>query len=122
MAREVTEFVTPADLDAIPDGTTYKRMSTTEQTKLGGIEEGADVNPTDLADLDSTAATKLGNIEDNATADQTAAEMQASILGQSDADIGLMAVSASSGEKKVYSVHINASGNLEADNEDTAES
>jgi len=97
MARETTEFVTPTDLDAIPDGSTYKKMSATEQTKLG-------------------------TIEDSATADQTAAEVQAAILAQADADIGLMAVSASTGEKKVYAVHINASGNLEADNEDTAES
>lgn len=69
-------------LDDIDDGSTYKKMSATEQTKLTGIEEGADVNvgeefttteqtklsgiadnaevnPADLAELDSTAADKL---------------------------------------------------------------
>ena len=108
MAREVTEFVTPTSTDDLPEGSTNK------------YDTGAP--PTDLADLDSTASTKLGGIAENATVDQTAAEMQTALLGQADADQGIMAVSASTGEKKVYSVHINASGNLEADNEDTAES
>ena len=34
----------PATLDALADGTTYKRMSSTEQTKLSGIATGAEVN------------------------------------------------------------------------------
>jgi hypothetical protein len=97
MAREITEFVTPADLDAIPDGTTYKKMSATEQTKLTGIE-------------------------DNATADQTGLEMQTAIVGLADADRVLVGSEPQSGEKKIYGIHVNASGNLEADNDDTAES
>lgn len=36
----------PADLDALPDGTTRKAMSDTEKTKLGGVEEGATVDQT----------------------------------------------------------------------------
>ena len=45
MARQTAEVITPTDLDGLPDGTTYKKMSATEQTKLGGIDEGAEVNP-----------------------------------------------------------------------------
>lgn len=95
MAREVTEFVTPADLDAIPDGTTYKRMSATEQTKLGNCDENAEVN-------------------------LTAAETQTALKGIADGSKEIVFSEPQSGEKKVYGIHINAAGNLEADNEDTA--
>jgi len=95
MARETIEYIIPTDLDDIPDGTTYKRMSGTEQTKLTGIDEGA-------------------------TDDQTGAEVQAAILGQADADIALVASVPQAGEKKVYGVHINASGNIEADQDTVA--
>ena len=36
--------VPPADLEALPDGTTRKAMSDTEKTKLGGVAEGATVD------------------------------------------------------------------------------
>ena len=92
MAREVVEIITPSDLDGLPDGTTRKAMSSTEKTKLTGIE-------------------------DNATADQTGLEMQTSIVGLADADRVLVGSQPLTGEKKVYGIHRNAAGNLELDSE-----
>ncbi len=118
MAREVTEFITAADLDGLPDGTTYKRMSTTEQTKLGTVEDSATADQTE-ADI-KTLFTWTTSPEDGAAADQTAAEIQTALLGQADVDIGFVTSTPLAGEKKIYGVHINAAGNIEADNEDTA--
>ncbi len=95
MAREVIEVVTPSDLDGLPDGSTYKRATSTELTKLGGIA-------------------------DNATIDQTGLEMQTSIVALADADRVLVGSEPLSGEKKIYGIHRNAAGNLELDAEDTA--
>jgi len=97
MARETVEYIIPTDLDDIPDGTTYKKLSANEQTKLTGIE-------------------------DSATADQTGAEVQTAILGLVDTDRVLVGSEPQTGEKKVYSVHINASGNIETDQDTVAES
>lgn len=96
MARETVEYIIPTDLDDIPDGTTYRKMSATEQTKLG-------------------------TIEDSATADQTGAEMQTAIVGLADGDRVLVGSEPETGEKKVYGIHINASGNIEADQDTVAE-
>ena len=96
MARETVEYIIPTDLDDIPDGTTYKKMSDTEQTKLSGIDEGA-------------------------TDDQTGLEMQSAIVGLADGDRVLVGSEPASGEKKVYGIHINASGNIETDQDTTAE-
>ena len=97
MARETVEYIIPTDLDDIPDGTTYKKMSGTEQTKLG-------------------------TIEDSATADQTGLEVQTLITGLADADRVLVGSEPETGEKKVYGIHINASGNIETDQDTAAES
>jgi len=97
MARETVEYIIPTDLDDIPDGTTYKKMSSTEQTKLTGIEE-------------------------NATADQTGIEIQTAILGLDDGDRVLIGSEPQTGEKKVYGIHINAAGHIEADQDTVAES
>jgi len=97
MARETVAYVVPSTLDDIPDGTTYKKMSATEQSKLSGIE-------------------------DNATADQTGAEIQTAVLALDDADRVLVGSEPTSGKKKVYGLVINASGNIELDQNTTAES
>ena len=97
MARETVEYIIPTSLDDIPDGTTYKRMSDTEQTKLTGIEEGA-------------------------TSDQTGLEVQSLITGLADADRVLVGSEPQTGEKKVYGIHINADGNIETDQDTVAES
>ena len=95
MAREVVEVITPSNLDGLPDGTTYKRMSATEQTKLTGIEA-------------------------NATADQTGAEIQTAVLALADANRVLIGSQPLAGEKKIYGIHRNAAGNLEMDSESVA--
>lgn len=119
MARETVEYIIPTDLDDIPDGTTYKKMSDTEKTKLTGIEEGADAN---IGEEFTTAEqTKLTGIEDSAKDDQTGLEMQTAIVGIADADRVLVGSEPQSGEKKVYGIHINASGYQEFDQEDTPE-
>jgi len=97
MARETIEYIIPTDLDDIPDGTTYKKMSATEQTKLTGIE-------------------------DSATADQTGAEIQTAVLALADGDRVLVGSEPLSGEKRIYGIHINASGHIEADQDTVAES
>lgn len=97
MARETVEYIIPTDLDDIPDGSTYKRMSGTEQTKLTGIE-------------------------DSATADQTGLEVQSLITGLDDGDRVLVGSEPQSGEKRIYGLHINAAGNIEADQDTQAES
>lgn len=62
-----TAAITRADAvdeAALKESTTFKKYTGTEQSKLTGIEEGADVNPADLAALDPTASSKLGGIEE----------------------------------------------------------
>ena len=113
--------VPPATQDDLPDGSTAKQFSATEQTKLTGVEEGADVNPADLAALDPTANTKLGGIEDSATADQTGLEIQTAVEGIADADKKIVLSEPQTGEHKIYGIHRNAAGNPEYDYEDQAE-
>ncbi|MEH6697194.1 MAG: hypothetical protein V7672_00700 [Brevundimonas sp.] len=78
------------DLDThVTDGTTYKRFSATEQSKLSGVEAGAEVNPADLAALDATAASDLAaakagvdSLGDLATLDTVgAAQIDAGAIG-----------------------------------------
>ena len=95
MARETVQYIIPTSLDDIPDGSTYKKMSATEKSKLSGIEAGA-------------------------TADQTGAEVQSAIIALADADRVLIGSVPLTGEKKVYGIHINASGNIETDQDTQA--
>ena len=95
MAKQTAEVITPSDLDGLPDGTTYKRMSATEQTKLTGIE-------------------------DSATADQTGSEIQTAISGLADADRIIMISDPQTGEYKIHGIHRNAAGNMEYDYDDVA--
>ncbi len=120
MARETVEYIIPTDLDGIPDGTTYKRMSGTEQTKLTNIAANATVDQNE-----ANLQTVLGwttTPEDGATADQTGIEVQTAITGLADADRVLIGSEPETGEKKVYGIHINASGNIEANQDTVAES
>jgi len=118
MARETIEYIVPTDLDDIPDGTTYKRMSSTEQTKLTGIEESATADQTE-ADIKSLFSWTTSP-EDGSTADQTGAEVQTAIMALADADRKLIGSEPLTGEKKIYGIHINASGNIEADQDTVA--
>lgn len=132
MARETVEYIIPTDLDDIPDGSTYKKMSATEQTKLGTVEDSATADQTgseiktayegEENAYTDTKDGKLTGIEEDATADQTGLEVQTAITGLADADRVLVGSEPDTGEKKVYSVHINASGNIETDQDTQAES
>ena len=95
MAKQTVEVITPSHLDGLPDGTTYKRMSSTEQSKLTGIE-------------------------DNAKDDQSGSEIQTAIEGLTDATRTVMVSDPQSGEYKIHGVHRNAAGNLEYDYDDVA--
>ena len=83
------------DQDDLPDGTTTKQFTATEQTKLGTVDE-------------------------NAKDDQTGAEIQTAIEGLADADRNIIVSDPQTGEHKVYGVHRNAAGDLEYDYEDVA--
>lgn len=111
----------PSDLEELPDGATRKAMLDAEKTKLTGIDEGAEVNPADLAALDPTANTKLGGVEEGATADQTGAEVRDAIVAIAEADRKIVVTEPLPGEHKVYGVHRNAAGNLEYDFDDVPE-
>ena len=122
MARETVEYIIPTDLDDIPDGSTYKKIAATEATRLEGCDENAEVNPADLAALDSTASAKLAGIEAGADVNPTGLQIQSAITGLDDGDRVLVGSEPQTGEKKIYGVHINASGNIEADQDTVAES
>jgi len=83
-------------LDDIDDGTTYKRMSATEQTKLGSVE-------------------------DSATADQTGAEVRDLIVGLADADRKIVVSSPTTGQKATFRIAEHTDGTMEFDNSDTPE-
>lgn len=53
-------------LDPTAEANVGEEFSETEQTKLAGIETGAEVNPASLAELDATASAKLDTIEEGA--------------------------------------------------------
>ena len=131
MAKQTVEVITPSDLDGLPDGTTYKRMSATEQTKLTGVEENAAADQTgseiqtayeaETGAWNSTKDSKLTGVEDSATADQSGTEIQTAVEGLSDTDRNIMVSDPQTGEFKIHGVHRNATGNLEYDYDDVAE-
>ena len=85
----------PADLDALADGSTYKKMSTTEQSKLSGIDEGA-------------------------TDDQTGAEVRDLIVGLSDTARQIVLTDPTTGQFPVIAIHRAADGKLSVDYDDVA--
>jgi len=120
IVAKVNAATTTVSADKIADGTTNKAYSATEKTKLTGIATGAQVNPADLAALDSTAATKLSGIEAGATADQTGAEVQTAILGLSDSVRKLIKTSPTTGEFTVLNIQRDATGKLDIDYDNVA--
>ena len=101
MAREVVEVITPSTTDDLPEGSTNKYDTGAPPVSTDDLTEG------------STNLYEQG--------DMTGAEIQTAVLGLADADRVLVGSEPQSGEKKVYGIHRNASGNLELDSEDTAE-
>jgi len=104
----------------------------TKDTKLTGIEDGADVNPADLAALDPTQNTKLDGIEDGAevspTDDEVVGQINAAAVpitreaALSQADLKLVKSEPVVGEHIINFLVRKADGKLEADYEDTPES
>ena len=84
------------DQDDILDGTTNKQYSATEQTKLAGIEAGAEVNVGE--EYTTAEKSKLSGIEAGATADQSDAEIetaynnQVAVATQAEAEAGTSTV------------------------------
>jgi len=95
MAKQTVEVITPSDLDGLPDGTTYKRATGVQLTKVDGVEESA-------------------------TADQTGSEIQTAVEGLTDANRNIMISDPQTGEYKVHGAHRNAAGDLEYDYDDVA--
>lgn len=103
----------------------------TKDTKLGAIEEGAEVNDADLAALDPTQNTKLDGIEAGAKDDQDGDEIAAAINAGTDpitregalsqTDLKLVKSEPASGQNAINYVVRKADGKLEADYNDTPE-
>ena len=89
--------VPPSDLDELPDSTTRKAMSSTEKTKLTGIEA-------------------------DAKDDQSGAEIRDAIAALSDIERKIVISDPQTGEMKVIGIHRNAAGNLEYEYDDVPES
>ncbi len=132
MARETVEYIIPQDLDDIPDGSTYSKATAAQLTKVDGVEAGATIDQTgaeiqtayeaETGAWNGTKDSKLTGVEASATADQTGLEVQTAITGLADTDRVLIGSEPQSGEKRIYGIHINASGNIETDQDTTAES
>lgn len=82
------------DLDKISEGTTNKAYTSTEKTKLTGIEASA-------------------------TADQTGAEMRDSIVALADADRKIVITEPVTNEYKVISIQRDSTGKAKISYEDT---
>jgi hypothetical protein len=83
------------DLDKVSDGSTNKAYTSTEKTKLTGIETGA-------------------------TADQTGAEVRDLIVGLSDATRKIVITEPTTGEFKVVSIQRDSTGKAKIAYDDVA--
>ena len=117
---KVNAAAVKVDADQVEDGVTNKIYTGTEQTKLAGVAEGAEVNPADLAALDATANTKLAGIEEGADVNPTGGEMQTAILALDDATRKLIKTDPQAGEFTVLAVQRDLSGKLDVDYDDVA--
>lgn len=93
----------------------------TKDTKLDGIAAGAEVNPADLAALDSVAATKLGGIDEGAKDDQTGAEIRDAVVAIADVDRKIVITNPEVGEYKIIAIQRNSTGELDVDYDDVPE-
>ena len=119
---KVNSATAKVSADSTEDGTTNKVFTSTDETKLTGIAEGAEANPADLAALDATASAKLTGIETDATADQTGAEVRDAIVALADDDRGIVISRPQIGQKKIYAIQTHTDGKQEIEQNDTAES
>jgi len=98
---------------------------------LDGIAAGAEVNPADLAELDSDQNNKLDGIEAGAKDDQSGDEIVAAIDAGTDpitredalsqADLKLVKSEPVAGEHVINHIVRKADGKMEADYKDTPE-
>lgn len=139
--------VNPADLDGVPDSVTRfaaveanakgdqsgaeiktayeaeeNAYTDTKDTKLTGVEEGAEVNDADLAALDPTQNTKLNGIEALAEVNPDGGEIRDLVKGLADGERELVLTAPISGEHRVVSVEVDADLKLKADYDEAAES
>ena len=120
------------DLDDIGEGATNKHLTDTKDTKLTGIDAGAEVNPADLAALDAAADTKLGGIEAGADVNPTDDEIVAGINAATDPitreaalsqdDLKIVKTNPTTGKFQVKNIHRAADGKLDIEYDDVAES
>lgn len=118
--------------DVLVDGVDNKVFSATEDTKLGGIAEGAEVNPADLAALDSAQDTKLNAIEAGAEVNQgddvivgqinTATVPITREAALDQVPLKLVKSEPVTGEHRINYLVRKSDGKMEADFEDVAES
>jgi hypothetical protein len=94
-------------LDDIPDGASYVRMSTSEASKLAGIEDGAEANPSD----DEIVAS-INSATDPIT--------RASALDQNS--LNIVKTNPTVGEFYVKNIHRTSDGKLDIEYDDVAKS
>lgn len=120
IVAKVNAATANVNADKVEDGTNNKVYTDAEKTKLSGVDDGAEVNPADLAALDSAAASHLAGIEAGAKDDQTAAEMRDAIIALPDTERKIVLTDPESGEKPILAIQRQADGKLDIDNDDQA--
>lgn len=76
----------------------------------------------DLADLDSVAATKLGGIAEGAEVNPTATETKDAIVALPDDGREILITRPTTGQKRIYAIQTHTDGKQEIEQSDTAES
>lgn len=97
-------------------------LDSTAASKLGGIADGAQVNPADLAALDSSQDSKLNSIDSGAEVNQTATEVKDGIVALADLDRDILISRPVAGQKKIVAIQTHSDGTTEIEQNDTAES
>lgn len=82
--------------------------------------ESGEIGATELEDeaYTTTEKTKLTGIDENAKDDQTGAEVRDAILGLPDVDRKLIITDPQTGEKPILAIQRDADGKLDIDNDD----
>ncbi|PNW51299.1 UNVERIFIED_CONTAM: hypothetical protein BEN50_10785 [Euhalothece sp. KZN 001] len=104
LISSLADLIVPADSDGLPEGTTNLYMTSSEKTKLAGIESGAELNPSDSeiktayesnsntnAFTDSEK-TKLAGIEDGAEVNPSITSGTFSLTDQSGGGLAINSV------------------------------
>ncbi len=92
---------------------------------MGIVKDYLDPNATayaDLADLDAIAASKLAGIAEGADVNPTGGDMRDAIVALADDDREIVISRPTSGQFKVYAMQRHSDGKSEVERSDTAES